>query len=78
MIPLRDIFRQYLGDDVVYFTTDADVDSCVKCGKIPGVFGTIDFGPGANVTSAFDIQRIAQPDGPLVNSEFWTGWIGCF
>ena len=75
LISLRDIFRQYLGDDVVYFTTDNSVDYCVKCGKIPGVYSTVDFGPGDNITRAFLVQRIASPNGPLVNSEYYTGWI---
>uniref|UniRef100_A0A8C6ELQ2 Galactosidase beta 1 n=1 Tax=Microcebus murinus TaxID=30608 RepID=A0A8C6ELQ2_MICMU len=30
---------------------------------------------GNNVTAAFQIQRKSEPKGPLVNSEFYTGWL---
>ncbi|XP_037530242.1 beta-galactosidase [Nematolebias whitei] len=30
---------------------------------------------GSNVTAAFEAQRHAEPHGPLVNSEFYTGWL---
>uniref|UniRef100_A0A7N5ZRU0 Beta-galactosidase n=1 Tax=Anabas testudineus TaxID=64144 RepID=A0A7N5ZRU0_ANATE len=30
---------------------------------------------GGNVTAAFEAQRYAEPRGPLVNSEFYTGWL---
>uniref|UniRef100_H3AAB8 Galactosidase beta 1 n=1 Tax=Latimeria chalumnae TaxID=7897 RepID=H3AAB8_LATCH len=30
---------------------------------------------GGNVTAAFLTQRYAEPKGPLVNSEFYTGWL---
>uniref|UniRef100_A0AAQ5XRL1 Beta-galactosidase n=1 Tax=Amphiprion ocellaris TaxID=80972 RepID=A0AAQ5XRL1_AMPOC len=30
---------------------------------------------GANITAAFGAQRHAEPHGPLVNSEFYTGWL---
>lgn len=28
-----------------------------------------------NVREAFGVQRLFQPKGPLVNSEFYPGWI---
>ena len=43
--------------------------------NIPGVFATVDFGSGANVTKAFEVQRLFEPQGPLVNSEFYSGWL---
>ncbi|VDM46712.1 unnamed protein product [Toxocara canis] len=72
---LRDLIRQHLGEDVLLYTTDpADY---LKCGSIPGVFTTIDFGTNsrAQIDSNFATQRCFEPDGPLVNSEFYTGWI---
>ncbi|KAH0627216.1 hypothetical protein JD844_002705, partial [Phrynosoma platyrhinos] len=51
---LQNLFRQYLGDEVVLFTTD---------------------GASRNVTAAFLTQRHSEPKGPLVNSEFYTGWL---
>jgi beta-galactosidase len=49
--------------------------SYLKCGAIPGVYPTVDFGPGDNVTAAFLSQRAYAPNGPLVNSEYYTGWL---
>ncbi|XP_034544344.1 beta-galactosidase [Notolabrus celidotus] len=72
---LSKLFRSYLGDDVVLFTTDGAGVGFLKCGSIQGLYATVDFGPGGNVTAAFDAQRHAEPHGPLVNSEFYTGWL---
>uniref|UniRef100_A0A2K5DLC7 Galactosidase beta 1 n=1 Tax=Aotus nancymaae TaxID=37293 RepID=A0A2K5DLC7_AOTNA len=30
---------------------------------------------GSNITDAFQIQRKCEPKGPLINSEFYTGWL---
>ncbi|KAL7976826.1 hypothetical protein Chor_008775 [Crotalus horridus] len=49
---LKNLFRQYLGNEVILFTTD-----------------------DTNVTAAFLSQRRTEPEGPLVNSEFYTGWL---
>lgn len=43
---LRDIFRNYLGHSVVLFTTDGNGDNFLQCGKIQGMYATVDFGPG--------------------------------
>ncbi|CAJ1052352.1 beta-galactosidase [Xyrichtys novacula] len=72
---LSQLFRSYLGDDVVLFTTDGAGVGYLKCGSIQGLYATVDFGPGGNVTAAFAAQRHAEPHGPLVNSEFYTGWL---
>ncbi|XP_074546450.1 beta-galactosidase [Halichoeres trimaculatus] len=72
---LSKLFRSYLGDDVVLFTTDGAGTGYLKCGSIQGLYATVDFGPGGNVTAAFAAQRHAEPRGPLVNSEFYTGWL---
>ncbi|KAM9314340.1 beta-galactosidase [Pholidichthys leucotaenia] len=69
------LFRSYLGEEVVLFTTDGAGLNFLKCGSMQGLYATVDFGPGVNVTAAFDAQRHAEPHGPLVNSEFYTGWL---
>ncbi|CAH2283497.1 beta-galactosidase isoform X2 [Pelobates cultripes] len=72
---LLKLFRYYLGNDVVLFTTDGSGLPYVKCGSIQGLYTTVDFGPGTNVTAAFLVQRYSEPKGPLINSEFYTGWL---
>ena len=72
---LRDSFIKLLGKDVVLFTTDNDRDSALECGKIDGVFATVDFGIDSNPDESFAIQRRHQQFGPNVNSEFYSGWL---
>ncbi|XP_077381689.1 beta-galactosidase isoform X1 [Festucalex cinctus] len=72
---LHKLMRSYLGEEVVLFTTDGASVGFLKCGAIQGVFATVDFGPGSNVSAAFAAQRHAEPHGPLVNSEYYTGWL---
>lgn len=72
---LHHLFRSHLGDDVVLFSTDGAGVGYLKCGAMKGVYATVDFGPGGNVTAAFEAQRHSEPRGPLVNSEFYTGWL---
>jgi beta-galactosidase len=74
-IHLRDLIRKHLGTNVQLYTTDGDGDGYLRCGQVPGVYATVDFGPGANVTNAFAVQRRFEPHGPLVNSEFYPGWL---
>ncbi|XP_062373907.1 beta-galactosidase [Sardina pilchardus] len=72
---LTSLFRSHLGNEVVLFTTDGAGVSYLKCGALQGLYATVDFGPGSNVTAAFSAQRYAEPHGPLVNSEFYIGWL---
>ncbi|RVE55414.1 hypothetical protein OJAV_G00236560 [Oryzias javanicus] len=72
---LTRLFRSHLGEDVVLFTTDGAGLNYLKCGAIQGLYATVDFGPGSNITAAFGAQRHVEPHGPLVNSEFYTGWL---
>uniref|UniRef100_A0A1B6JXA2 Beta-galactosidase n=1 Tax=Homalodisca liturata TaxID=320908 RepID=A0A1B6JXA2_9HEMI len=72
---LRDVFRTYVGDNAVLLTTDGAGSGYLKCGTIPGVLATVDFGPTTNVSREFDALRQYQKHGPLVNSEFYTGWL---
>lgn len=68
---LRDLFKKYLGNETVLFTVDPNP----HCGAIDGVYATVDFGVEANVTARFELQRQYAPKGPLVNSEFYPGWL---
>ena len=47
----------------------------MKCGAITGAYTTIDFGPGTNVNQSFALQRRYAPYGPLINTEFYPGWL---
>uniref|UniRef100_A0A665WVG6 Beta-galactosidase-like n=1 Tax=Echeneis naucrates TaxID=173247 RepID=A0A665WVG6_ECHNA len=72
---LRALFRYFLGEDLVLFTTDGNTDKEMTCGTLEGLYATIDFGTDTNITEAFSRQRRFEPQGPLVNSEFYTGWL---
>uniref|UniRef100_A0AC35UBC0 Glyco_hydro_35 domain-containing protein n=1 Tax=Rhabditophanes sp. KR3021 TaxID=114890 RepID=A0AC35UBC0_9BILA len=74
---LRDLTHKILGDDVQLYTTDGVSDKMLKCGAVEGVYPTIDFGTvdsKNDVEKYFKLQRKYAPRGPLVNSEFYTGW----
>ncbi|NWU60822.1 BGAL galactosidase, partial [Pterocles burchelli] len=68
-------FRALLGSEVLLFTTDGTRAEELRCGTLQGLYATVDFGPGSNVTKAFGAQRQVEPRGPLVNSEYYTGWL---
>ncbi|XP_046336782.1 beta-galactosidase-like [Haliotis rufescens] len=67
--------RSVLGNTVVIYTTDGDGDSYIKCGAIAGAYATIDFGVTYTPAKNFAVQRHYEPNGPAVNSEFYTGWL---
>lgn len=73
---LRDLTREHLGQEVLLFATDGggSIDS-IRCSKVPGVYSTVDFGPTEDFKDRFYHQRLFEPHGPLVNSEFYTGWL---
>nr|XP_032818995.1 beta-galactosidase-like isoform X3 [Petromyzon marinus] len=72
---LTEVFRSKLGRDVVLFTTDEPSLHSQSCGSLQDLYSTIDFGIETNITQAFEMQRKFEPNGPLVNSEFYTGWL---
>ncbi|KAM3854987.1 beta-galactosidase-1-like protein isoform 2-T2 [Vipera latastei] len=69
------VFRLYLGKEVVLFTTDGLKESELRCGTLQDLYATVDFGSEINETRAFEQQRLVEPRGPLVNSEYYTGWL---
>lgn len=64
-----------LKTNVVLFTTDGSTDIELKYGHINGTLQTVDFGPKSNASSSFALLRKHQPNGPIVNSEYYTGWL---
>ncbi|KAG7208473.1 hypothetical protein KM043_014699 [Ampulex compressa] len=72
---LRDIIHRKVENKALLYTTDGASASMLRCGFVPGVYATVDFGSGSNVTKSFEIMRFYQPRGPLVNSEYYPGWL---
>lgn len=72
---LRTLFRFFLGESTVLFTVDGNTDKEMTCGSLEGLYATVDFGTDTNISEAFNRQRRFEPRGPLVNSEFYTGWL---
>lgn len=72
---LRDLFYKYVGNAAVLYTTDGSYNFFLRCGTVPGVYATVDFGTQADVNNSFNAMRLYQPRGPLVNSEFYPGWL---
>ena len=72
---LRDLTLRLVGPDVQLFTTDGAGDNNLVQGVIPEVLPTVDFGCGSDVEEAFASQRRFAPRSPLVNSEYYPGWL---
>ncbi|XP_050429419.1 beta-galactosidase-like [Adelges cooleyi] len=73
---LRDLFRSYVNEKALLFTIDGCGSSYLACGSIPEVFATVDFGASVqNAQDCFNFIREIQKTGPLVNSEFYPGWL---
>jgi beta-galactosidase len=74
---LRDETEKYVKGNAILFTTDRPILEELECGQIDNVFVTTDFGIStqAEVDQHFEILRKVQKTGPLVNSEFYTGWL---
>ena len=75
MVWLRDETLKYTQENAVLFTNDGP--SVLRCGKIPNVLATMDFGASDNRTidSFWRLLRKFQPKGPLVNAEYYPGWL---
>lgn len=68
---------EYFGDNLLPFTTDGGSDHMLECGGIDEMFRTVDFGCGG-ADGSFAVLRKYQKTGPLVNSEFYPGWIDAY
>lgn len=74
-IQLKKLAQKHLHDEVVLFTTDGAGHNYLKCGKIAGVLPAIDFGANVDPVKAFQVLRAHLPKGPLVNNEYYSGWL---
>ncbi|CAB4070215.1 GLB1 [Lepeophtheirus salmonis] len=65
-------------DKVLLFTTDGASVNLMRCGYVPETLSTVDFGPGSppkSMEGSLNQSQLFRPRGPLVNSEFYTGWL---
>ena len=72
-------YLQYLADslrargvDVLLFTSDGPRDGQLQGGSLPGILRTVNFAFEAG--EALAKLREYQPAGPLMVTEFWSGW----
>ncbi|EGG23905.1 glycoside hydrolase family 35 protein [Cavenderia fasciculata] len=83
---LQALYIKYLGaglgqdDGVVFYSTDGGESTTYLYGSQIDdggsmVFQTVDFGPEQDVNQMFATQRVFEPTGPLMNSEYYTGWL---
>ncbi|KAL5266235.1 hypothetical protein ACHWQZ_G003600 [Mnemiopsis leidyi] len=74
---LANLMRKHLGENVVLYTADGWDMHHLICGPIhhSNVLTTVNFGPNSDHMSAFTRLRSFQGHGPLVNSEFYPGWL---
>ncbi|KAL1449942.1 hypothetical protein WDU94_002410 [Cyamophila willieti] len=71
---LRDLLSSYVQDKAVLYSTDGAFEDFLAC-TVDGVYATVDFTSFQNTNASFQAQRSVEPRGPLVNSEFYTGWL---
>ncbi|XP_023174948.2 beta-galactosidase isoform X1 [Drosophila hydei] len=73
---LRDETDKYVENKALLFTVDIPNER-MHCGKIENVFATTDFGIDRihEIDKIWEYLRGVQPTGPLVNSEFYPGWL---
>eukprot|EP00116_Pleurobrachia_bachei_P003451 sb/3463713/ len=75
---LYNLMKEHLGsNDVVYYTADGWDMHHLICGPIhdSNVLTTINFGTKTEHHDAYYRMRGFQKKGPLVNSEFYPGWL---
>ncbi|KOB77903.1 Beta-galactosidase, partial [Operophtera brumata] len=74
-IQQRNMIFKHVSTNAILYTTDASAENHFSKGAIPGTLTTIDFMAQINVESKFCPLRHFMPSGPLMNSEFYTGWL---
>lgn len=72
---MRDIILEHTGTNALLYTTDGPDPSFFLPGHVPGALTTIDFGPGFNVKNGYEKLRNFMQSGPLMNSEYYPGWL---
>ncbi|XP_065208143.1 beta-galactosidase-like isoform X1 [Planococcus citri] len=71
---LKELLSSYVNDNAILFTFD-EASPYLKCGAIPDVYATVNFGTRGSAAWYFANMREFTPKGPLVNSEFYPGWL---
>lgn len=71
---LRDLIRSYIHNSAILYSIDPPYQRLMKC-VIDGVYPTVNFGPFQSTERGFKAQRQVAPHGPLINAEFYTGWL---
>ncbi|XP_063704009.1 beta-galactosidase [Culicoides brevitarsis] len=72
---LKQLTEDFVGDTAVLFTNDGP--SQTPRGYLEGVLATLDFGSGSNsqIDGWWGTLRKYMPKGPLVNIEYYPGWL---
>jgi beta-galactosidase len=72
---LKDETLKYTQGQAVLFTNDGP--SVLRCGKIPDVLATLDFGAAddRSIDSYWATLRRFEKNGPLMNAEYYPGWL---
>ncbi|XP_058455851.1 beta-galactosidase-like isoform X2 [Malaya genurostris] len=70
---LKKLTESYVQNDAVLFTDDGP--NALECGSIPDVLTTLNFGITNDPDRHWEVLRTHQPKGPLVNTEFYPGWL---
>lgn len=76
---LTKLAKEYLGNDVILYTTDGGTRDTLQKGTIPGnaVFSAVDFTTGDDPWPIFKLQKEFNMPGksPPLSAEFYTGWL---
>ncbi|XP_052864913.1 beta-galactosidase-like [Anopheles cruzii] len=70
---LKNITVHFVQDKAVLFTNDGP--ELLSCGSIPGILPTLDFGATDDPNVFWKQLRKFMPKGPLVNAEYYPGWL---
>ncbi|KAI4478761.1 hypothetical protein M0802_014489 [Mischocyttarus mexicanus] len=73
MYKLYEMFKKIIENKAVLYTANGISHRMLRCGSVPGALNTINFCTSSNVNASFGLMRRYQSNGPLVNSEFYTG-----
>lgn len=71
---LVNITRHYLGQDTILFRSDSPNDNKYRCDNVSGTLATANFGSAESAQTMLEILRRATGQGPLIVTEFFTGW----
>ncbi|XP_058116707.1 beta-galactosidase-like [Anopheles ziemanni] len=70
---MKNLTVHFVEDKAVLFTNDGP--ELLECGSIPGILPTLDFGITNNPGQFWQRLRKFLPKGPLVNAEYYPGWL---